>query len=279
MRQTSTPSRSSASIFAFALQMWGRRELIWQFTVRNIELRHKGSYLGFVWSLLNPLLMLSLYVFVFGYVFQSKFNVLRNETKIDYALGIFLGLTIFQVFAEVLAVAPIVIVSNPNFVKRVVFPLEILPVASVGASLFHTLIALCMALVGTALFGPGLSLNVLWLPLILAPVVFLALGMAWFFAAIGVFFRDISQLVSFFSMALMYASAIVYPLSLVPPAAWRFLRFNPILLAVELSRNAVLWDRPMNFTHLAYLMCLGAGACVVGLWSFRKMSPAFADVL
>src|SRR5882757_10050444 len=124
MSQPTKPSSVFAGPLRFATALWRHRELLWQFTLRNVELRHRGSHLGLIWSLLNPLLMMGLYVFVFGYIFGGKFSVLPNETKIDYALAIFLGLTVFQIFAEVLATAPTVIISNPNFVKKVVFPLE-----------------------------------------------------------------------------------------------------------------------------------------------------------
>jgi len=223
--------------------------------------------------------MMGLYVFVFGYIFGGKFKVVANETKVDYSLGIFLGLTVFQIFSEVLAIAPTIIISNPNFVKKVVFPLEILPAASVGSSLFHMLVALAMVLVGVGTVGPGLSLRVLWLPIILFPVTLFSLGLAWFFAALGVFLRDINQLVAFISMALMYASALFYPIRMIPAVAWSILKFNPILLAVELARNAVLWNQEINTLQLLYLTVIGFLTCMLGYWSFRKMAPAFADVL
>jgi lipopolysaccharide transport system permease protein len=223
--------------------------------------------------------MMSLYVFVFGYIFGGKFSASNNETKVDYALALFLGLTVFQTFAEVLAVAPTVIVSNPNFVKKVVFPLEVLPAASVGASLFHMLIALTMVLLGVVLLGPGLSLDILWLPVLLIPVVLTSLGMAWFFSAVGVFFRDISQLVAFFSIVLMYGSAIFYPVSLIPPSVWSILRLNPILLVIDLSRDSVMWHHPMRGPQLAYLVAVSMICCAAGFWCFQKMSRAFADVL
>ena len=121
-------------LLPFAADLWMHRELLWQFTLRNVELRHKGSHLGLIWSFLSPLLMLALYVLVFGYIFGGSFGVIRGETRVDYALGIFIGLTIFHLLAETLALAPSLIVGNPNFVKKVVFPLEILPAANVGAA-------------------------------------------------------------------------------------------------------------------------------------------------
>ncbi len=255
------------------------RALLWQFTQRNVELRHKGSHLGLIWSFLNPLLMLGLYVFVFGYVFGGKFGARPNETRVDYALGIFVGLSLFHLIGEVLGVAPTVIVSNPNFVKKVVFPLEILPVATVGASFVHFLISIVLTLLGIAIVGPGPNLGMLWLPVIFLPVLLLSMGMAWFFSALGVFFRDIVQATSFVSMALMFSSAVFYPASNIPPSAWAILRFNPVIHAIELSRSTALWATAMNFHHLGYLYAVGIASCFLGYWTFHKLRPAFADVL
>lgn len=255
------------------------RALLWQFIQRNVELRHKGSHLGLVWSFLNPLLMLGLYVFVFGYVFGGK---TANEKPETYALSIFVGLSLFHFIAEVLGVAPTVIVANPNFVKKVVFPLEILPVAAVGASFIHFLISVGLTLIGVALVGPGLRLDFLWLPVIFAPFVLLTLGVAWAAAAIGVFFRDITQFTGFLSMALMFSSAIFYPAAMIvekSATAWQILRFNPLIHVIELTREVTLRHQEMNFATLGYLYLVGFAAAAAGYWTFHKLRPAFADVL
>ncbi len=275
-RDTAKPSRSP---FAFATGLWKNRELLWQFSLREVELRHKGSHLGLIWSFLNPLLMLSLYVFVFGYIFGGSFGVLPHETKVDYALGIFLGLAIFQFLAETMAIAPNLIVVNPNFVKKVVFPLEVLSAASVSAAVFHLLISLGLVLIGAALFGNGLTAGVLWMPVLALPVALLALGMSWTIAALGVFLRDLSQLTSFLTLALMYASAVFYPIRKIPHSVWQILRFNPLLLSVTEARNAVLWNQPVNLLHVGYLYVVGFAACYFGHMIFRRLKPAFADVL
>jgi lipopolysaccharide transport system permease protein len=262
----------------FIADLWQHRELLWQFTVRNVELRHRGSHLGLVWSLLNPLLMLGLYVLVFGYIFGGSFGIIPHETRVDYALGIFLGLTLFHFFAEVLTLAPTLIVANPNFVKKVVFPLEVLPASSVSGAVFHLLISLGLALLSLILFGDGLPVSTLWLPVIIAPLVLLALGTSWLFSALGVFFRDIGQVMQFLSMALLWASGVFFSAQKYP-AAWEYLRFNPLLLAIDLARDAALWARPLNFSHLAYLYVCGILACLLGHLAFRRMKPAFADVL
>jgi lipopolysaccharide transport system permease protein len=278
-RTNSMAGASWLAQFDGVTPLFRHRALLWQFIERNVEIRHKGSHLGLVWSFLNPLLMLGLYVFVFGYVFGGKFGARPGETRVDYALGIFVGLSVFHFIAEVLGVAPTVIVGNPNFVKKVVFPLEILPVATVGASFVHFLISVALTLVGIAFFGPGLGWGVLWLPVIFLPVLVLALGLAWLCSSLGVFFRDIGQLTGLLSTALMFASAVFYPASNIPAPAWVFLRFNPFIHAIELSRNVALWNTPMDFQHLGYLYGISFAIAIGGYWVFHKLRPAFADVL
>lgn len=262
----------------FAADLWQHRELLWQFTLRNVELRHKGSHLGLIWSFLNPLLMLGLYVLVFGYIFGGKFGVTPNETKAEYALGIFLGLVLFHFIAEVLSGAPALIVGNPNFVKKVVFPLGILPASTVGAAFFHLIVSLVMALIGVLIAGFSVTLAWLWLPVVLVPVVLLGLGLSWFFSALGVFFRDTGQIMQFLTMALMWCSAVFFSAHHYP-AAWTYLRFNPLLLAINIVRDAVLWAQPINVIHLLYLYGAGLIAAVLGYAAFCRMKPAFADVL
>lgn len=266
-------------LIPFAADLWAHRELLWQFTLRNVELRHKGSHLGLVWSFLSPLLILGLYVLVFGYINGGKFGVLPQESPVDFALGVFIGLTIFHFVGEVLGTSTGLIVSNPNFVKKVVFPLEILPAAGVAAAAFHLLISLGLVLLSVAIFGEGVHAGVLWLPVILLPMLLLCLGISWFFSALGVFLRDIGQLMQFLTLAIMFSSAVFYSAQKIPPQAWSYMRFNPVLLANELARDAVLWQRPLNTHHLLYLYGVGLGACYVGHLAFRRMKPAFADVL
>lgn len=257
-----------------------RLELWWQFTLRAVELRHRGSHLGFVWALVNPLLQLGLFVVVFGLVFKNRFNVLPNETPVDFALAVFLGLTIFHVVAETMAAAPSFIVSNPNFVKKVVFPLEILPIANVSAYWFHMLISLALLLIGMLLIGHGIPLEgLLWLPVIIAPVLLLSAGLGWALAGFGVFFRDIGQMAGFIGQVIMYSSAVFYSTKIVPASVWAFLRWNPVLHTIEQARNVLLWDQPINLTHVGFTWGFGLASCAGGYAIFKKLQPAFADVV
>lgn len=266
-------------LFPFLGDLWKHRDLLWQFSVRSVEVRHKGSHLGLIWSFLNPLLMLGLYVFVFGYIYGGSFGVLAEETPADYAIGIFFGLTLFGFVGEVMSIAPTVIITNPNFVKKVVFPLEILPAANVAASGFHLLISLGLALISLLIFDRTIYIQLLWLPVIILPLVLLSLGVAWFLSALGVFLRDIGQFMQFLTLAVMYSSAVFFSADKIPASMWIFLRFNPLLLAIELARNTALWAQPMNYHHLGYLYLIGFISCVLGHAAFKKMKPAFADVI
>ena len=253
--------------------------LTWEFTRRNVEIRHKGSYLGFLWSILNPLLMLGIYTYVFGYVLGGKFGARPGETRVDYALALFVGMNVYRLVAETLGVAPLIVVNSANFVKKVVFPVEILPVATVGASFYHFLISTALTLIGIAVLGPGLGWGALWLPVIFVPLLLLALGVAWFFSALGVFFRDIAQITEFLSVALMFASAVFFPAKSITPAAWAILKFNPLIHAIELSRNCALWSLPVDLGYLAYLYAAGIFSAAVGYYCFQRLRPAFADVI
>ena len=257
-----------------------RRDLWWQFTVRTVEQRHRGSHLGLVWALLTPLLMLGLYFVVFSLILKGNLGALPDETPTDYALAIFLGLILYQLLAESFVAAPGIIVGNPNLVKKVVFPLEILPLAHLGAIWFHSLISLGLLLLGAAFFGRGLHVaGLVWLPVILAPLALLSIGIGWLFSALGVFFRDITQAMPFFTQILLYVSLVFFPVSKVPPDLMLILKWNPLLHTITLARSAVLWDLPLNYRHLAYTYVVGAAVFFAGRWAFLKLKPTFADVL
>ena len=261
--------------------LWRHRDLIWQFTLREIHIRHKGSRLGIVWALLNPLSMLVLYGFVFRVLFKSGFGVFPNETGFDYTLELFLGLSMFHVFAETLGWSPSLISSNPNFVKKVVFPLEVLPVAKIGDAAFHVAASLSLILLGIAVGNSngGLSWSVLWLPALMLPLLLLALGMAWALAAIGVFVRDVSQLVAFASTAVMFGSCVMFSPRQVPEPIYVFLRFNPLLQLFDVARHVLFGHEAMNWTKLGYVYACALGVLLAGHAFFGLLRRSFAEVI
>lgn len=263
----------------FVANLWRHRDLIWQFTLREIHIRHKGSRLGIVWALLNPLSMLVLYAFVFRLLFRAKFGILADETNYDYTLELFLSLSLFHVFAETLAWAPSLIIANPNFVKKVVFPLEILPVAKIGDTAFHLAVSLGLVLLGSAFGSTGWSWSLLWLPVLVLPLLVLALGLAWGLAALGVFVRDVSQLIGFVATAVMFGSAIMYPPRIIPAPIYEFLRFNPLLQLVDLARHVLFGHEPMAWSHLGYVYVVALVVLLAGHAFFSILRRSFAEVI
>jgi lipopolysaccharide transport system permease protein len=262
--------------------LWPRRELIAQFTRRAIELRHRGSRLGALWALINPLSMLALYYVIFGVIYDTRFEVLPGETGYDFLLAMFLGLSLFHAFSETLAWAPGVITANPNFVKKVVFPLEVLPVAQIGAAAFHLAVSLALVLAGSLFSTAGISWNVAWLPVLLLPLLLLSLGMAWLLAALGVFVRDIGQVTGFVITVLLFASAVMFPSQRIvetAPQLWTVLRWNPLLQLIDLARHTVLWQQPMPLLKLTYVYACGIGVFALGAIFFALLRRSFAEVI
>ena len=258
--------------------LYRHRVLIWQFIWRNIELQHKGSFLGIAWSMLSPLLLFAVYAFVFLVAFEGRFGVVPTETRADYAIGLFLGLSLAQLLQETLSMAPLLVVQNPNYVKKVVFPLEILPVAAVGAALFRCLVSLGVVVLAVAIWGPGLDIIACWLPVIVGLLVMLSLGVAWMLSALGVFLRDLALLAQFFAVLLTFMSGIFYSLSKLPPT-FSFLSYNPLLVLIEAGRDVLLWHRPPSVPDLTYVGLVSVVLCLVGHLIFAAIKPAFSDVL
>jgi lipopolysaccharide transport system permease protein len=283
---TATAIQSLATMLSpwhIGATLWRHRELVWQFTLREIHIRHKGSQLGIVWALITPLSMLALYWFVFGVIFGQRYGFLAHETQLDFALALFLSLSLFHVFSETLGWSPSLIASNPNFVKKVVFPLEVLPAAKIGDTAFHLAVSLTLVLLGSAFGTTGLSWSALWLPVLVFPLLMLALGIAWTLSSIGVFLRDIGQATSFVATAVMFASAVPFPPSKILtspfPQMWEILRFNPILQLIDLARHVLLWHEPMSWVKLGYVYGVALAVLLAGHLCFSLFRRSFAEVI
>jgi lipopolysaccharide transport system permease protein len=255
------------------------RQLLWQFTRRQIEQRHRGSVLGVLWTVLQPLMLMSVYATVFGVIFKGRYAGQQSESPMEYALGVFLSIVIFQTVSESLSTSSSAVLGQPNLVKKVVFPVEILPLANLGAALFQLGVNLLLVAVALSLLGPGLELRSLLFLVVLLPILPLMLGIAFLLSALGVFIRDIQHVVGPVSLVLLNSSAVFFSTSMVPPALWEWLRFNPIVHIIEQSRAVLLFHQPVQWSHLAYSLAFGLVLAIAGWQAFKRLKPAFADVL
>lgn len=252
--------------------------LLKQFTKREIEKRYKGTMLGLCWSFFTPLLMLAVYSLVFGFIFGGSYGH-PGETKMQFVLGLFCGMLVWEVIAVALTSAPMLIVQNANLVTKVIFPLEILPIAMVAATLVHMLIGFIPLLLLIIISQGMIPLSALSLVLIFIPVVFYCLGLTWIISALGVFLRDIGAAMPAVITILMFMSAIFFPIDAVPEA-WRWVvTLNPVAVLISMARNALVFGEWMNGGMLGIQMGVSLLLATIGYAFFMKVKSAFADVL
>ena len=217
----------SISPVEMCASLWRNRSLAAALVKREIIGRYRGSVLGILWSFFNPIFMLIVYTFVFSVVFKARWNT-GSDSKTEFALVLFAGLIVFNLFAECFNRAPSLILSNVNYVKKVVFPLEILPWVALGSALFHTFISLGVWLIAYLILFGMPHPTVLFLPLVILPLLLLIMGLTWGLASLGVYLRDVSQLIGLFTTVLMFLSPIFYPASALPEQYRHLLLFNPL---------------------------------------------------
>ena len=248
-------------------------------TWREVIGRYKGSIFGLAWSFFNPLMMLAIYTFVFAVVFKARWGIATTESKTDFALILFVGLIIHALFAEVLNRAPMLILSNANYVKKVVFPLEILTVVNLGVALFHALISVIVLLVVFVLLNGLPSWTIVFMPLTLLPLLPLTLGIGWFLASLGVYLRDIGYLIGIITTALLFLAPVFYPVRALPEAYQFALYFNPLTYPIEQTRAVMLFGELPNWTGLIVYTAISTVIALVGFWWFQKTRKGFADVV
>jgi len=259
--------------------LWSQRELWWRLTERDVIGRYKGSFLGVTWSFLNPLAMLAVYTFVFSHIFKARWGNLENEGPLGFAINLFAGLIVFNMIAECLTKAPGLIVANPNYVKKVIFPLEVLPCVAVGSALFHALTSL-VVLAGFQLIARhGLPLSSLWLPIIWLPLLLGCLAVSWVLASLGVFLRDIGQFIAVLISMLMFLSPIFYPASALPSKLQPLLAISPITQVIEQTRRVLVTGNGPSFAYIIVGSIIAGLAAELGLRFFQKSKRAFADVI
>ena len=257
--------------------LWRHRSLVFELTKRAFSGSYQGSFGGIIWVFVQPLFLLTVYTIAFGVILKSRWGFSGGTA--DYALMLFAGLIIFNAFAECMSKSTTLIISNPNFVKKVVFPLELLPVITVATSLIH-------ALIGTAIWFSGYiflfgtpKVTAILFPVILACFVPVLLGLGWLLSALGVIFRDISQLTGVLTQTLLFLTPIFYSIEAAPPPLQKLLMCNPLTFVVEQFRLVLFYGQRPVLTNLAVYFVLASIFAWVSLLLFRRIRPTFADMV
>jgi lipopolysaccharide transport system permease protein len=258
---------------------FSNRSLLWQFARREVLGRYRGSLLGLTWSFLTPLLMLGVYSFVFIGVFRARWPGMEQGGGVEFALQVFAGLVVFNLFAEVASRAPNLVVEQPNLVKKVIFPVELLTWVTVLSGLFHLLISVASLLLVLLLARGGLPVTALALPLVLLPFLPFLLGLGWFLSALGVFLRDVGQMMSMVVSLTMFMSPVFYSVATLD-VRWQFwMHLNPLTLIIEQVRAVVLLGQWPAWGALGLYALLACTFAVAGAIFFQLTRKGFADVL
>lgn len=255
----------------------GRSELILSLARRDLAARYKGSVLGILWAILTPAVTIAIFTFIFAGIFGARFAA--QGTPWNYALYLFCGLLPWTMFQETVQQSSTAIVTHANLVKRVVFPLETLPVAQALSSLANQLFGTFVLLIAALILNRHLPVTVLWLPVLLIPQLVAALGAAWLVASLGVFLRDIAQGITLLLTAWMFLTPIIYPESIVPQKFRPLLEANPFTPLVRSYRRIILEGAPPDWYGLAYFAVFALLLFLFGYWWFAKSRRNFADVV
>lgn len=267
-----------ASPLSMVRSLWRNRQLIAQMTKREVIGRYRGSVMGLAWSFFNPILMLAVYTFVFSEIFKARW-VGQDVGKGGFAIMLFVGMIVHGIFAECANRSPSLIMSNANYVKKVVFPIEILPVISLGSAIFHGCISLIVLLLAQLALTHTLYWSAIFFPLVLVPLIMATLGVSWFLASIGVYLRDVGQIIGVLTTVLMFLSPVLYPIAALPEVYRPWMQLNPLTYIIEESRSVLLMGNLPQWDKLAIAMVIGAVVAAIGFWLFQKTRKGFADVL
>ena len=247
-------------------------------TRREVVGRYRGSAMGLLWSFLNPVFMLIVYTVVFSMIFKSRWGG-SDDSRTQFAVVLFAGMIVLNLFSEVVNRAPNLILANVNYVKKVIFPLEILPVIAMGAALFHSLVSIGVLLAAFAAFNGYLHWTAVFTPLVILPLVIFTLGISWMLASLGVFLRDVGQTIGLITTVLMFLAPVFYPASAVPAKLRPVIMINPLTFIIEQARDVLIWGRLPDWTGLSVYMLAALATAWAGYAWFQKTRKGFADVL
>jgi lipopolysaccharide transport system permease protein len=273
------PNASHATSFQQIIKSFlQHRSLILQLTKREVIGRYRGSMFGLAWSFFNPLIMLAVYTIVFSTVFQAKWG-LQSDSKLEFALALFIGMIVHSVLAESLITSPSLIIRNASYVKKIVFPLEVLPWVVLGSTLFHAVISISVWSVFYVIVYHSFNWTAIFLPLVAIPLVLFSLGVSWVFASLGVYIRDIGQISSILSTILLFMSPVFYPASALPEPYRSIIYLNPLTFVIEQTREVLMWGRLPNWTGLSIAFLASLIVAWFGFFWFQRTRKGFSDVL
>lgn len=258
-------------------QLPGRADLLLSLTRRELAARYRGSILGILWALLTPIVMITIFTLIFSGIFKARFG--SSSSQWDYALYLFCGLLPWNAFQESLQLSSTTIVSHANLVKRVVFPLETLPVSICLASITNQLFGTLVLVAAITVLRREIHPTIVFLPLVLLPQLIATCGISWLVASLGVFVRDIVQGIALVLMAWMYLTPIIYPESLVPESYRGAVNLNPFTPLVRNYRRFLIEGLTPDWLGLAYFVAFAAVAFLFGYWWFARTRKNFADVI
>ncbi|HEL3831247.1 TPA: ABC transporter permease [Stenotrophomonas maltophilia] len=255
-----------------------KAELLWALSLREIAARFKGSYGGLSWYVIQNLLLLTLYSFVFGTLFKNRWGQ-GDHPSGNFTVALFIGLIVFNLFAECVTRAPTLILANANYVKKVVFPLDVLPVVTLITAVFNAFVAMLVLIAVSWYLDSPMHWQGLWIPVILLPLMVLILGVTWLLAALGTYIRDINQMVTLLISAFMFLSPLFYQITALPKAAQTWVMFNPLTLPMQESRAALMLGQSPDWAALGVYLLIAVPVAALGYMFFQKMRGGFADVI
>lgn len=252
--------------------------LIGQLIKKDIEQRYKGSVLGILWSFIVPILMLVIYTYVFSEIFQAKWDI-NTTNKFEFALVLFCGLSSFNMISEVMNRSTNIIASNINYVKKVIFPLEILPVILTFSALFNCVISFLILIISNIILRHNISITLIQILLAFLPLIILCIGVSYFISAISVYLKDIGNAIGIIVTILMYLSPVFFPLTSVPDSFRVACEINPLTYIIENFRNVILYGTNLNLVFYLKSLVFSILSLLLGYFIFSRVKEGFADVL